>query len=386
MNFKYLFVVIVVLIFVSSCGGGGDIRATENYRTGSDGIVMNFLQRTPDKFYTSTSESQFAIEVRNSGAFPQRNEDQIEGKICVGGFDPAIIGITADRGGGGGDDCVELNKQLLEGKSSVNMRGGYTTQMFRVQPKDLPSGLPSYTTNLIISASYNYKTHASPIVCIDTKPYEYRESRVCEVGDYSSISPGTQGAPVAVSRVEEEAFSEGLLFRIYVRNVGGGTVIPYNDLSISGTKNPQNKKFDWNDIDYVTLESASLAGQELTDCNPKDVRLINGEGQVFCKYSARGENRVYKSPLNIVLRYGYLSTISKEIEVIRQPGMGEGGTGGGTGPSTGGEIIPSRDPYPGDIAYVGRETYTYSNMGWLDEDGNYASNQDEIWDYWEYGD
>lgn len=320
MSYKHLFAVLIVLAFVSSCSNGGDSRTSENYRTGSDGLVMGFLSRMPDKFYTGTSSSRFALEIRNAGAFPQRDEKgHFKGRICIGGFDKEIIKIAPEIGAGSRDvDCVTLNTDTLEGKSPINLDGGYTTQMFNVETGSLLPDVPSYQTSVIISISYRYKTSAFPIVCIDTKPYQYRESRICEVSSYSSISTGTQGAPIAVTQVEEEAFSDGLLFRIYVKNVGGGIVIPYSDDTIVGNRNPQNKNFNWNDLDYVALEYASLAGKPL-DCNPLRIKLVNGEGVVFCKYIAREERNVFKSPLNIVLRYGYLSTISKDIEVIRQP-------------------------------------------------------------------
>ena len=54
---------------------------------------------------------------------------------------------------------------------------------------------------------------ADVVVCIDPDPYSVvQEQKVCNIGDVS-VSGG-QGAPIAVTRIEEEVGSDKIYFRI----------------------------------------------------------------------------------------------------------------------------------------------------------------------------
>jgi len=67
---------IALLILISGCKGKKSTeKSLEEIRTGTEGIVMNFLPNAPpDKIYaeqTDKNEFEVVLELRNKGAFPQ---------------------------------------------------------------------------------------------------------------------------------------------------------------------------------------------------------------------------------------------------------------------------------------------------------------------------
>ena len=304
----------VVLILIIGCSG---VRTREpkrsvDYRTGSEGLVLDIVSDF-DRIYEFDQDVNVVVEVRNRGAFPQAGET-IEAYIWAGGFDTDILELRTETGNGA------LDTTSLEGKSPVNLDGGYTAAVFEADVHDLPSGTPSYKTPIIIDATYKYKTIASPIICVDPNPSitEIKE-RVCEVGQYGSVSlKGSQGAPVAVTRVEEDVTSNYILFRIYVDNVGGGRVIPKD-----GSHGPQwnpNKGYDWDELNKVYINRVTVGNTDVDSCSPdvgSNIDVEKGRGYILCRFQATGDG-VYKSPLNIELEYGYQSSIRQDIEVIKE--------------------------------------------------------------------
>ena len=89
---------------------------------------------------------------------------------------------------------------------------------------NVPFGADKYSPEILVTACYRYKTIADPKVCIDPNPFRaVQERKVCEVRDQSL--GGGQGAPVAVTKIEEQVGSDKIHFRIFIQNVGDGEVI-----------------------------------------------------------------------------------------------------------------------------------------------------------------
>ena len=123
-----------------------------------------------------------------------------------------------------------------------------------------------------------------------------------------------------MSRVEEEVTSGSIIFRIEIQNSGKGLVINENDIA----RDP-NAGYDWRDLNLVEIEEISVGNQDILDCKPsvgEFVRLINNKGFIICRLRTTGINSVYTTPMNIKLRYGYSSSIRKEIDVVNDIGFG----------------------------------------------------------------
>lgn len=326
-------VLIIFILSISGCGRADVDEPREYYyRTGTDGLTLEFPTDTPREIYENDRDVRFIVEVRNRGAFPQSDEvDEFYGKLWIGGYDERILSIYP-RLGSSITQGVNLEGYELEGKSVYNRNGGYSAVEFQMNVGDLPQGMPFYRPRLIVTASYFYKTIANPMICIDPEPRSTRvREKVCEIGDYSAVGYGggagrggsvgsglgSQGAPIAITRVEEDVTGSDILFRIYIRNVRGGLVILETDID-----NNPNEGYDWRDMNLVRIEDIKVGNVRMTECRPaigRDIQLIDDEGYIFCRLdkSVAG-GKAYVTPLNIILSYGYTTSIERDIEIFEE--------------------------------------------------------------------
>ena len=178
-------------------------------------------------------------------------------------------------------------------------------------------------------------TKASPTVCIDPYPFDDGQEKVCQIGSQTLAS---QGAPVAVTKIEQEASTNKIQFKVYVENVGDGDVINSSPGSL-GRCSPlgggvlERKEFDRVQVQSLTIGGVNLwnADPDLNKCSPfadgsnDIIRLFDGEGFVICTLtvSELGDiQSAYTTPLNIELSYNYRSTISKGIKISKLTTVG----------------------------------------------------------------
>jgi len=316
MNNKFLIALVLIIIIgvISGCYPTGDVDEprTYRYRTGTQGLVLNFPADGFTQLYENEDDVRLSIEIKNRGAFPQPEEtDDFYGYVWIGGFDMSILELEPDAGDN------RLDPVALEGKNPVNMEGGKDAFVFVGDTYDLPGGVPSYRTPIIVTATYLYKTVATPTVCVDPHPRstEVRE-KVCRISEYGSIAlAGSQGAPVAITSIEEDVTSNYLLFRIYVQNVGNGLVIP-----IGGIQEDPNLGYDWDELNKVEVGYVSVGNVPMDDCRPDDfIKLENNRGYMLCRVNINNlGTTTYKAPLNVELEYGYSSSVRKDIEIIKE--------------------------------------------------------------------
>ncbi|MBW2972080.1 hypothetical protein KY359_03515 [Candidatus Woesearchaeota archaeon] len=294
---------ILTLLFITGCSsfGGrndGPPVSAEFTATGTEGIVMNFIpEQPPSKVYTQSSLT-FLVEIRNRGTYTVPSA-----AFYLTGFDPNIIvGLPP----------AYILAQPLEGKNQFNPEGGYTTAEFSTSTVNLPTSMPNYKPTFMLTACYPYHTVATPLICVDPNPLDTTTDKACRV--QKVYATGSQGAPVSVQSIESEARPTGMFFRIHIANLAGGTE------QASGTVFDQTamqtcpgglQYSSLNNIDYMV----SIAGQPL-DCEPQGrIRLVNNVATIFCKYLNMPQIPAYQTPIEVVLMYGYKSSIAKIVEI-----------------------------------------------------------------------
>jgi len=297
-----------VVLFIVGCQGlvlGGErpeeTSSLSNYvRSGVNGLEMFFIDGLPPRSMYDTTDLVIVLDLKNQGT-----HDLAQDKCFVemSGPDWNIIrGINKRR------TCGDI-----DGKSVFNTEGGFNQIEFKSQNIYLPQGVDQYSPNIVLNSCYNYKTVASPQVCIDPGFYQITaEQKACQVRDVSL--GGGQGAPVSIDLVKVDMLGEKALFEIDVSNSGGGRVIsPLSSLN----RCPGN--LNYNDFDEVRY-TVSLSGEFPEKCTPTDhmVRLSNNKGKIFCTFRT-SSTTAYESPLQIELNYNYLQSVSKKIDVIRTP-------------------------------------------------------------------
>jgi len=300
---------IVLMFFITSCAQGGERE--ENFRTGSEGLVMRFLPNQPPSKIYDDQNLDVQIEVANRGAYTVNG---IMDTVYLSGFDHSIVRLEQ---GIRGSDIEEI-----EGKSLYNPIGSVDYVSFTGNPKSPLSsaGIDKYPFTLLATMCYGYETIASENVCIDPNPYgPAQREKVCNA---QPVSFGTQGAPIAVTNVDVIPSKKRTMFKITIQNVGVGDV--YKDGPDYDQKcSPYDVTgLQFGEIDNVLIDSVSVSGLEIKgtckgnfDDDKQHVRLTNGQTTITCELANPQTSTAFVTPLIVKLNYGYRQTMSTFVEI-----------------------------------------------------------------------
>ncbi len=327
---------VLFLLSIVGCGqigGEGTAPRTEEVYKGTKGIEMSFVPSNPPNEVFEGSPMTVLIEYSNKGANPIS-----DGSLYLTGYDPAFL----FRNSGG---YQEWSLRGLQGKSLLNPVGEEKLAEFTDNDIRKPDNIDRFAQKLKLTACYNYMTTASAQVCIDPDPYNLGGgTKTCTVG-IVSLSGG-QGAPVAVTKIDERIAGNRVQFKIYFKNVGGGEVF-------IGPTSHCYSNLQYDDMNKVVVDRVSFSNRNI-NCEPEygtPIRLNNGEGFVICYDEGHlGDGDEYITTLNIKLKYSYRDSIVKSIDILDIPGVpGPGGTtpsspgGGGSDTDCGSKGCCTRD-------------------------------------------
>jgi hypothetical protein len=362
--------VFLLSVFSTGCDlikkDGGKTEATD-FKRGPSGLVMQFVKNYPGDSYIASSGTEkilVMIDVRNKGTYPEGDHFS-GGSIYISGFDDEIIDMTgltdAEKGA--------LTKEQLKAKqienktkklsdsdmflpaaSPINPLGGFSTVEFEGNVIAENLKIDEYNPTILATACYPYATKASPTVCVDPLPFDDRQEKVCNIGSYTLP---TQGAPVAITKIDQEAATGKIQFRISIKNVGDGDVLkpddagssvildkcsPFGRMVVGDFGETEIETLDRRDFDRVKVKSIRVGNVDLWNsdetknkCSPfadgsnDIIRLFNGEGFVICTLNVEdlgSAPSAYTTPLYIELEYNYRSTISKPIKISKLTTVG----------------------------------------------------------------
>jgi hypothetical protein len=306
-----LIILIVLAAFaMSSCKSKNqESNPNTEYRTGSQGITTGFYADTPPKKVYAGSSLYIPVQIKNQGAYDD-NPSSL-GSVYLHGFDKTAMQFEES----GDANFVKKELPPVSGKSPYLKDGGIDDSLtFEIKENGLkvPYG-DKYEPTLMLSTCYRYRTLATPTVCIIPDPNLLIKNKLCEPKIITLVS---QGAPVAVTKVEEEISKGMVSFMITVENIGGGNVIALGSIGECPFKLDKFDKINSVDI-TVAMKSA-----QLQSCLPsKTIRLINGKGTAFCRFAiATSESSSFTTPLNIQLDYGYNTNAKRILTIARVPG------------------------------------------------------------------
>jgi len=212
-----------------------------------------------------------------------------------------------------------LDRQFLGGRSSINPEGGFDMMEFKGSIYTSGIVIEKYEPVILATLCYPYATKASPSVCIDPFPFDEKQKKVCKIGSQTLAS---QGAPIAITSIDEEASSTKIQFKINLKNAGKGDIIKID--SLDGCNPTGGQSLERNDFDRIELVRAD-AGLSTLRCGPFTegngiIRLNNGQGFIICsldKESYQDTKSAYTTPLNLEFRYGYRTTASRPIKISK---------------------------------------------------------------------
>lgn len=311
LNKGQIAIVLLLILAIAGCNSGsGQVDLNLNYRKGTKGADAEFLNNAPPEKMLDQTPFSLAIQLENKGA------SDIDDGIIVVSTEADYIFINQWMRAYGyvpiDDNRVQFD---LQGRTETNPKGDRIIITARAETGELEKQTETHTTTILASVCYPYKSILSDTVCIDTDIYELRSiAKVCSV---KSKTYSSQGGPIAVTRIDPlmlQAEAEERIipqFRIRVNNVGKGSVFSSEKVIDACSSFPLREE----DINVVKV-SAALDGKTLK-CEPEKLKLRGQEDTVRCSLTSElgKEYGNYLAPLVVELEYGYMETISKEIEI-----------------------------------------------------------------------
>ncbi|MFP4568030.1 MAG: hypothetical protein ACLFN8_03730 [Candidatus Woesearchaeota archaeon] len=206
----------------------------------------------------------------------------------------------------------------LQGDNPDFPGGDFDFKTFRLQlVGHWPAGQDYYMLPYQIRSCYAYTTFVSPMICIDPDPFS-EESKVCN--DHTYTWSGSQGAPVAVTKLESYNTGKEVIITATIKNIGIGDVwdvgyLEYCSPYFPATIRPSMKNVVY--IGHMQLENKML------DCSSSfkiNLDPRTKEGRLTCRYDLAGTDYVgsaRSAPLRMELWYGYEENIRGQITVRR---------------------------------------------------------------------
>ncbi len=195
--------------------------------------------------------------------------------------------------------------------------GELDIKTFHYTLQNWPTGLDKMDQYFLVTSCYLYVTHANPVICLDPFP-DSPGRKVCRPGP--KTYPRGQGAPVAITRIEQENTARDVFFTIYFENRGGGMV--FNPLAME-VCNPYftDRRVTARDLDVLRIHQIRIEGDpQPISCQPLSgiVRLRNGKGSIRCRYPIVYRSQsAYQTPLVVEAAYGYSNAIQRKVTIRR---------------------------------------------------------------------
>ena len=161
---KELVVLCLILLLITSCKPTPEnpqqsAAVTKFVKSGNFGLELKFVDNMPPNQVFDTSGINALVEVRNVGSYDIKNN---ECYLQFGGSDTNIL-----RGINHRQSCGDL-----EGKSALNLEGGFDVIEYKTSSISLPEGTPTFNAPIQATACYEYQTVATPQICVDSGFYE----------------------------------------------------------------------------------------------------------------------------------------------------------------------------------------------------------------------
>ena len=302
-------IVICCLLLLAACqqvftSQKKETAGTGEFRVGTEGLRMSFLRNLPpDRIFDTEGIIPMTLQVENRGTALVGGPNDL---VFLSGFDPSIITNIPTTG---------QKIPRIHPRDQFTPQGGIDHVSFEGKITSLQGkGIDRYPARIQATLCYQYQTIASTNVCIDPNPFlPTIQPKVCVP---TSVSLGSQGAPVAVTLVELDPALGKTRFRINIQNIGGGEVFRPSALAKCS---PFSTGLNFNEIDYVKINKVKVQDKDLiAACSPlndKHLRLTNNAGTLFCELTGLTGTAVFASPLVVQLEYGYRSTILKNTEI-----------------------------------------------------------------------
>ncbi len=289
----------------------------------SDNLVSSIRRILGETGWDGTK--LFGIPIDDLDVNVDINRDNLKGQIQIPVNNRTLNLEYGSRGKlmvallSGVDFSERFGKEyLLAGDTPTFPGGDKAIVSWDANIRHFPPGLDETRQTFLVTNCYLYSTHAAPTVCIDPAPHSQGQD-TCQPTRYNPTNG--QGAPVAVTNIEQENTPREAIFKIHVANQGQGEV--WAPGKIQKCNPYQQSRITSKDKNKVFLGQVRVSGDPaMLDCVPdRYVRLDRDteKGYITCKYDVpyQGLQSAYQSPLVVELWYGYEETMRRTVTIKR---------------------------------------------------------------------
>lgn len=311
---------------------GNAPRTLEEFRHGTQGLDIEFLESAPPKKVMAETPFEIIPRVMNKGAYDS------DSSYVTLTLEKDYVDVT-------GQDCVkkpeeEFNKcytqlpGIIKGRGIVSPNGGNKIlDSFNVASKKVGAQTSKFESTALLSVCYEYETKLSGDVCIDPDIYNKGiAEKVCEMNE---LTYSNQGAPIAIKSIKTNIIpaEDGLVkpeFIIEVENVGKGNALSYKKTKDACTEKSMDREDSWNIVTLNQFSVGSLiavspkndginANEKKLTCKNFDRKLTQNKATFVCTFAnaIKRDDPAFSTQFEIWLKYGYMKSISKTIEIER---------------------------------------------------------------------
>jgi len=279
---------------------------------GTKGLTIEFVKGQPPASTWENIEFPIIVRIQNEGA-----HDIQRGLLAITGG----LYFIADQ---------KINFGL-EGKSEFNPEGGFSFEKFPATTGTVES---DKTDTFFVIACYEYKTYGSATICINPRIMEEDNLPRGECKTGTVTLSGGQGAPIAVTKIEQEIIPIGentlkMNLKIHVSNQGGGKAITKERDAYM--KDCTGQPLTTDELGKITVDQIMFSNYRLgsiqagiTCINLKEDKtfVLDKTGQYIIDCYAEMDpasigSAAFTTPLLIELSYGYSQTSSSKSITIK---------------------------------------------------------------------
>ena len=328
-NFQVIFILAVLVLGLSACAGEEEPEVPVQNLEGNDGLVISFVEGGPPEEiydYEGDDSYEIALDIENKGMHSIDCSKNC-GVLRIFAANPLVKYDNKE------EDYSDSSAFSIDNKLAVAGKTLYTPGEKISYVSDIDLGIGpvhgTSTASIFALACYSYKTKFSESVCADmSDPTVPDEDKACL--PKKLIFKG-QGAPVVITQVDQQRISGGIIFKVFLKNLGGGTVMdPSSYETVCSSSDGGAGANEEENIGRIIIEEAMFAGFDFIEggdgegeCNRgNDIELkrsSNGNEEAFfyCIYKPNNPSEeAFTGSLNLVLSYAYQSTSSKDIRIV----------------------------------------------------------------------
>ncbi|MBW3021179.1 hypothetical protein KY334_07830 [Candidatus Woesearchaeota archaeon] len=302
---KKLIPLFVLLLLVSCTTSGPDY----NYRTGTEGIKVEFLEGIYDTIYEN-EDLIISLNIENLGAYDSNN---------------IYFSVFTER------DVIDNPTKSFE---IGTLEGRKLNKNFGdVEYKDIETKVKKIfvaeeiNSKIRIDYCYPYESFLSAEICVDSDPRDEFEQNIAGCPTYDKSFTQGQGGPVAITYVDPVFVPSGNgvipKFKIIVENVGDGVVVNYGNYKGAC----QASSYDKSNYGVIDVDDVYLGNVKLT-CNRNKLTVEEVQrGNEFyeadravmtCTGELIEKQEMYATLLRIGIKYGYKDSVEQEINVFKE--------------------------------------------------------------------